>query len=542
MYGAKKLPKLPIGIQTFDEIIKDGYLYVDKTGYLVDLIDRGKVYFLSRPRRFGKSLTISTFEAIFSGRKELFRDLRAEEFLNRPDYRTYPVLRLDMSRVSTSGGARTVPDSAARITRESAAIHGIEIDESLSPADALRIFIGRLCAKAGPVAVLVDEYDKPVLDFIDRPDEAEYVRTVMRDFYAQIKSQDESVRFVFITGITKFSKMGVFSALNNLEDISMDAPYAAMLGYTESEMRGSFVDYIGRAARTTGRSAEDLVSEMRDYYDGFSFDGKSRLYNPFSTLLFFSKMEFRNYWFDSGTPSYIAKYMRDRNLTADQFRGMGVSRDFAASPGEIETATAASFLYQSGYLSLRPGEYDDFSLDYPNREVLISMSRLLTENILGSQDAAMISSSSFKRALSLGDVGRFVEEIDRLLSSIPYDDFSQSAEMTVRRRGLGMGGREWLYRSTILSFMIGMGLDVEAEPHTSGGRADLRVRFRDRVWIIEIKVAKRGEDAGVRADEAMSQILEKGYADRYDNAVLVGMAIDDERRGVAEYRTNRANG
>jgi hypothetical protein len=535
-----KPQKLPIGIQTFEEIIKEGYLYVDKTRFLIDLIDSGKVYFLSRPRRFGKSLTVSTFEAIFSGKKELFKGLAAEEFFERPGYEASPVIWLDMSKVVTDRGVQILDSSMLMQVASNADRMSVKLSElaTQNPAMALSELM-RLAAKnfGRSVAVLVDEYDKPILDFIDQPDKAEEARTTLRSFYTQIKSSDQDIRFVFITGITKFSKMGVFSAMNNLRDISMTNRYATMLGYTEDELVGNFGPHIEQAAKNLDVSPEKLLERMKNYYDGFSFDGNSRLYNPFSTLNFFDEAAFKNFWFESGTPSYIAKLMKDRHLPVEEFRGVEVGRDFAAYPGEIENADAVSFLYQSGYLSLRPGVADDYSLDYPNREVLSSMSSLLAENILGSRAEAENSRQSLRQCLMTGDANGVVEELNRLLASIPYDDYSRAAMDTVKRKRLGMNAGEWLFRSTILSYLIGMGLDVDAEPHSSAGRADIRIKFKERVWIIEIKVA-RGESTGKTADEAMKQIISKDYAARYRRATLLAIAIDDERRCITEYRVD----
>jgi hypothetical protein len=532
------LPKLPIGLQTFEEIIRERYLYVDKTQYLIDLIDEGKAYFLSRPRRFGKSLTISTLDAIFSGKKRLFKGLAAEKFFESPKYRTRPVIKLDISQVTTDEGVDVARNSLARIAREAAEPFGVETSDDMTPGDVLRTLIRKCAAKHGPAVILIDEYDKPILDFMHSPEDADAMRSVLRNFYIQIKSADEHIRFVFVTGITKFSKMGVFSGMNNLKDISMTDRCATMLGYTEDELLANFGPHIERAAKKFGVTIEYLVGRIKDYYDGFSFDGKNLLYNPFSTLNFFDEMEFKNYWFESGTPSYIAKFMLEKKLTTEEFRGVQVPRDFAASPGEIESATAMSFLYQSGYLSLRPGVSDDYSLDYPNREVLSAMSWLMTENIFASKEAAASSRQMLRKCLADGDADGVVEEFNRLLASIPYDDYSSAAHQTIKRMGLEMGAGEWLYRSTLLSYLIGNGLDVEAEPHSSAGRADLRINFRGRTWIIEIKVARGEAETKKSAGEAMAQIISRGYAERYDNAIALALAIDDERRRITVHGTS----
>jgi hypothetical protein len=538
MNKMNKLPKLPIGIQTFEEIRNENYLYVDKTKYLIDLIDAGKTYFLSRPRRFGKSLTVSTFDALFSGKRELFHGLYAEEFFQRPDYAIHPVVKLDMSRLAVKQGIDGIFPSITRQLKRNAERHGVELSEGL-PHDVFGELLVSIAKKKGAAVVLVDEYDKPILDLLDRPDESEKVRDILRDFYTQIKSEDESLRFVFMTGISKFSKMGVFSAMNNLKDISMKGEYATMLGYTEDEMSRYFKDYIEKTAVTMRKSQEEVVVQMRDYYDGFSFDGKTRLYNPFSTLNFFDDAMFKNYWFETGTPSFLAKYMKDRCLTVEQFRGIEASLNFASAPGEIEDATAASFLYQSGYLSLRPGRVLEYSLDYPNREVLVSMSSLLTANILGDRGAADASVSALRNALEKGDASGIVREFNRLLAKIPYDDYTASNKENFDIRYPGTNFGEWLYRSTLLSYLYGAELRVEAELHGHRGRADMVVECGGRVWVMELKVAKKGEDAGKLAEAALSQILEMGYAAPFENAESLGLAIDHERRRITEFRHER---
>ena len=532
------LPKLPIGIQTFEKIRSEGYIYVDKTRYLVNLIDSGTVYFLSRPRRFGKSLTVSTFEALFSGRRELFEGLSAESFFDRPGYKPHPVIRLDMSQTVTNRNLEDLLNSMTLQVLKNARHHSTKLSELAlkNPSTALSELMALVAEKEQkPVVVLVDEYDKPILDNMHDLEKAETAREILRNFYVQIKAADGHVRFVFITGISKFSKMGVFSAMNNLEDISMNDRYAAMLGYTEEELLSNFGPHIEEAAAKLGKSKDALITEMRDYYDGFSFDGKTMLYNPFSTLNFFKNPSFRNYWFESGTPSFIARYMKDRKLTVEQFRGFEVSRDFASFPGEIENATAAGFLYQSGYLSLRPGLIDDYSLDYPNHEVLSAMSALLTSNIL-DPDTAGASVTGLKAALFGNDAAIVVREFNRLLSKIPYEDYNASLREHFEMRNPRANFGEWLYRSTLLSYLYGAGLRVDAELHGHKGRPDIVAEFRGHTWVLELKVAKKGEDAGKLADTALAQIIEKGYADSFDNAVLLGLAIDDERRSITEYR------
>jgi hypothetical protein len=355
------------------------------------------------------------------------------------------------------------------------------------------------------------------------------MRRALHDIYIQVKGRDQQIHFAFLTGISKFSKVGVFSALNNLQDISMQERYAAMLGLTEEELLDNFGCYIDMIADKSKISKEELVGKIRDYYDGFSFDGESRLYNPFSTLCFLNDRKFQNYWFESGTPSFIARYMKDKKLTVEQFRGYEVPRDFAFTPGEIETATATSFLYQSGYLSLRPGVLNDFSLDYPNHEVLTAMSSLLTGNILGDGTELNDARNRLRESLVSGDAEGVRDEFNRLLAAIPYDDYAKAAASAVPRGG---DAREWIYRSTLLSYIYGMGLDVSAEIHGKKGRADMVVKFRGHIWVMELKMTKHYASAAECASVALDQIKEKGYADNFDEAMLMGIAIDDNERRI----------
>ena len=532
----KKRLKLPIGIQTFDEIRTEGYVYIDKTQYLVNLIDTGKIYFLARPRRFGKSLTISTFDALFSGKKELFKGLYAEEFLNRPDFKPSPVIRLDMSKVITNKGIEGVDESILQLTREVAN----RLDIKLSNTQLVGVLLGELISAAAKkhnqkVVILVDEYDKPYTDFVNDPGMAEKVRDELRNYYIRIKANDEYIRFTFITGISKFARFSVFSTLNTPSDISMMPKYAAICGYTEEEIIHYFPDYLDETADEMQISTPELIEKMRYYYNGFSFDDEAnvRLYNPYSTLSFFEKMKFSNFWMLSGKPKFIADYMKGRNLTVEEFRNFPVSRNFVENPGDMDDTPPEGFLYQSGYLTLRPGDIDDLSLDYPNTEVLNAMSELVTQNILQYKDE---SYSQCRTDLLTGLINKNKEKVigafNRLLASIPYDDFTAAAKQRISYKDYAMKPQEWLYRASILGFLQGCGVVITAEMHSNKGRADLVVSYKDNVWIIEIKVAWEGESASEKAEEAYRQIIDRNYAIPYPDAVCLGLGIDDLTRQI----------
>ena len=528
--------ELPAGIHTFETIRTDGCVYVDKTEYLVELIKRGKRYFLSRPRRFGKSLTVTTFNALFSGRKDLFKGLYAEEFLNSPEFMPRPVIRLDMSDITTNLGIDKMELSLKLHTSGVAQKLNVDIPENIPSGDMLTKLIVNTAKKYGTkVVVLIDEYDKPFTDFIDKPPMAEEVRTLLRNYYSRLKANEKYIHFIFITGIAKFTRMGVFSTLNNLIDISPMEKYGKICGLTEEEIVEYFPDYLEETAQKFKISTEELLERMRNYYNGFCFDieGKYRLYNPFSTLNFFTHQVFTNFWFESATPSMIAKYLKTQKLTVEQFRNFPVSQDFIFNSVEIEKALPENFLFQTGYLSLRKGEGEKLFLDYPNTEVLNSMSALVSENILQDND---YNKRKILHALSTGNYDLVKEALNVLLASIPYDDFVNAAKENILINDYKYPAHEWLYRSTIFAFLRGCNIVVYAEMHSNLGRADLVVIHEGKTWIIEIKVAYKGKKTKKKAKEALQQIIDKNYAKPYPNAICMGLVIDDRVGQITEFK------
>jgi hypothetical protein len=533
-----RLKKLPAGIQTFEEIITENYIYVDKTRILINLIESGKVYFFARPRRFGKSLTLTTLEAMFRGKKELFKGLYAEAWMNRPDFVKYPVIRLSMNAITTDMGMEILRNSIVLLLKEEARKLDVEIPDINVPGDLFQELIIRTSNKyEKKVVILIDEYDKPYIDFVDNPEMADKVREMLADFYVRVKANDEYTRFVLLTGISKFAKLGAPSNLNNLTDISMSDKYAALCGITRDELLQNFPEHIELTAEEMEITKDELVEKMEDIYGGFSFNSKVRLYNPYSTLRFFGDKSFENYWFDSETTAMIIKYLKNKNLTVEQFRNYPVSRDFVRSPGEMDSTPPEGFLYQGGFLTLREGMMDDFALDYPNREVLNSMSRLISGNLLSRNNddySKYYNDTTIALYTLSGD--RLIAVLNRLLASIPYDDYKQEAEDSIIYNAYTFSPKEWFYRATILTFFRGCGITTIAEMHTNKGRADLVLNYKGQIWIIEIKIAYKGESPAAKAEEASRQIFEKNYNKPYSNAICVGLAIDDSARQITEYR------
>jgi hypothetical protein len=531
----KQLKKLPAGIQTFEEIIKEGYIYVDKTRMLVNLVERGKVYFLARPRRFGKSLTLTTLEAMFQGKKELFKGLYAEQWIDRPEFKPSPVIRLSMNAVTTDSGIDALKESMSLRVKDAAELLDVQLVSSNLASDLFDDLIKKTAKKyQDKVVILIDEYDKPYIDFIDDPEMADKVREILSNFYVRVKANDEYTRFVLLTGISKFARMGGFSKLNNLTDISMHEDYVALCGITREELLANFPGHIAATAESMQITEEELVARMEDFYDGFSFTGTVRLYNPYSTLRFFEDRKFVNYWFDSGTSTMIAKYLKNKNLTVEQFRNLPVSDDFVRNPGEMDSTSPEGFLYQSGFLILREGTTNDYNFDYPNKEVLNAMSRLLSRKFLQTHYDEL--SNLVYIHLSNRNIQGLVRDLNALLSSIPYDDYTKALAQKIEIQGFTFPAQEWLYRSTIFTFMRGCGLVVQAEMHTNRGRADLVLNYRGNIFIIELKVAYEGESPQTKAAEAYTQIFEKNYDKPFQNPVCIGLAIDDEKRQITAYK------
>ncbi|MDR2578337.1 MAG: ATP-binding protein [Chitinispirillales bacterium] len=529
------MKKLPTGLQVFEHIRRDGALYVDKTDMIYNIVsDPRRQYFISRPRRFGKTLLCWTLNALFSGKRELFEGLA----ISKTDWawESYPIIHLDMSKVGTSEGVDGVRRSLAFQMKYIASEHEVSLDEEMGIGEMLTKTIIETSKKHGKHAVvIVDEYDKPFLDFFTDPVMAEEVRNILRDCYVQLKANEPHMRFLFMTGISKFTKAGVFSKLNNLNDLSLDRKFSTLFGYTQEELVDYFAEHLEAGAKDHGITVEELVTKLRNYYNGFSFDGIHKVYNPFSVLCFFQDYQLSNYWIQSGGTKVIADYMKSRHLTVEQFRNVPVTRDFANSPGDIDTSPPENFFYQAGYLTLRDPDVDSFTLDYPNTEVLNSMSLLVAQNIIQHGGAEFMDlRNPLMTALVSGKSERIIETINRLLASIPYDDYVGAAKQALSYSDVEITTQEWLYRSTILAFLRGCGILAFGEMHNNQGRSDLLVIHRNVPWIIEIKVARDG-DNDAKAEEAMAQINGRQYDAPYQSAKKLAIAIDDKTRQIEKW-------
>jgi hypothetical protein len=533
----------------FCEIREKKSPYVDKTSYLVELLSSATdTWFFARPRRFGKSLTVSTLETVFSGRKELFKGLAIEEALDDERFAPRPVISLDMSRVTTTCGAQGLKESLGRLTARSARLLGLEAPENLPPGELLSTVIKECALKFDRrPAILVDEYDTPLLSFLtSNREELPGAASEISEFYSGLKASRRLISFVFVTGITQLWFINHYSAFNNYTNISYNVDYGAMAGFTHEEITQYFADYIVDAAKSLNIRKKSLLEHLKSYYYGFCFDGQTLLYNPFSMLQFFFHKNFNNYWFNTGPSDVLARFLKNSFYTIEDFRGIPISGSYTADErsASINIEEPRSFLYQAGYLSLRPGPTrDNLRLDFPNREVLECMSRQILVRVFGSDAAVEDSARRFRDCLARRDPAGVVSELNRLISKVPYDDFGGVEWGYLVRVGQP---EEFLYRSCLRTYLFGVGVDFPAEEplrssrasrYGRSGRSGLVVKHQGQVWALELKICRDGESDQKAAKDALKQIVKKGQADGYENPVRLGIAIDNEERVIKAWES-----
>jgi hypothetical protein len=509
--------KLPIGLQSFAKLREDDHYYVDKTGLVIDLIESGSYYFLSRPRRFGKSLLLDTFKALFEGERSLFTGLAAE---TRWDWtRRHPVIRLDF-------GSGVLRDRAELDMRIHEILRDVQRDLGLADPVGYDTVSGRLAelirlahVKFGAtVVVLIDEYDKPILDNITDRETATAMREGLRNLYSVLKGADAHLKFVFITGVSKFSKVSLFSGLNNLFDITLEARWSALCGYTDDDLDTVF------APELPGLDRE----EIRRWYNGYNWLGTS-VYNPFDLLLLFRTRVFRPYWFETGTPTFLVKMLTDRHwFTPDLTRT--VATETLLSAFDVDMIETEALLFQAGYLTIDsvwaiPGRRE-FTLKYPNKEVQASLNDSLLRVLTGGAKYSEPQVSRLYRLLQAGDVAGLRGLFHAFFASIPHDWY----------RNNDIAKYEGYYASVFYSHFAALGLDIRVEDTTNHGRIDMAVEFGGVVWIFEFKVVELEPEG-----KALVQIKDKGYADKYrgrgEPIHLVGVEFSRDSRNIVGFDT-----
>ncbi|MEB3237432.1 MAG: ATP-binding protein [Candidatus Sericytochromatia bacterium] len=512
--GGMSRSKLPIGIQTFREIREEGAYYVDKTGLAVDLVGAGKTVFLSRPRRFGKSLFVDTLKELFEGNRDLFSGLAAED---RWDWSVrYPVIRIDFASMDI----RTPEDLVAGVEDQLLPL------ESRVPGHVPRGQMGRrlrhliqaLRAHAGQrVVVLVDEYDKPILDQLERPELAREMREALRGLFGVLKGADADLKFVFLTGVSKFSKVSLFSGLNQLRDITLEPRWSALCGYTQHDLETVFAPEL---------EGVDLEA-VRLWYNGYNWGGTA-VYNPFDVLLFLESRQFRPYWFETGTPTFLVDLLARRGFFTPDLVARRARAEIL-SAFDVENIEPEALLWQTGYLTIHDtreiatGSWL-YTLGYPNREVEASLNLSLLPALGQTQGVASDLTVQLTESLLAGDSDALQAATRRLFASIPHDWM----------RNNPFARFEGYYASVFYSHLAALGLDLRVEDATNRGRIDLTLRVPGRVYVFEFKVVD-GQPEG----KAMAQIRAKGYGDKYKqsgtNVMLVAIEFSRVERNVVAF-------
>ena len=515
---------LPVGVQTFREVRESGGFYVDKTGFAARMIAGGKCYFLSRPRRFGKSVFTDTLKELFEGNEELFRGLSIHSGW---DWSVpHPVVRLDFS----SGDGYADPDGLRvelveqlGMLEDAAGVESGTGDGAGngSLSGRLRRLIIELHRRSGRrVVVLVDEYDRPILDALREPETAKANRDLLRGVYSSVKFADAHIKFVFLTGVSKFSKVSLFSGLNNLEDITMDPAYSSICGFTEADLDGVFFDEL-----------EGLDRDMiRQWYNGYSWLGTEKVYNPYCVLRLLRTREFKAHWFETGSPKFLVDTLIERGTPTPQL-SQTIASERLLSAFDVDHISTEALLFQTGYLTItgteQHGSRTLYRLDYPNLEVRESLNEVLLEELVGPDAFRTAATSNLPGVLHEGDTQALRELFEGFFSAIPHQWHSSSKTAA---------HYESYYATVFYSHFEALSVDVRTEDTTSKGRIDMTAITPAHIWIFEFKIAENSPPGS-----AMTQILDRGYADKYRNKgvpiILAAIDFSRETRNITNFET-----
>ena len=515
---SKRLKRLPVGIQTFEKIRENDMLYIDKTEYIWNMIHLSNYIFLSRPRRFGKSLLVSTLQAYFEGRKDLFKGLFIETV--EKEWTEFPVLIFSMA-----SGKHMEKDQLERYLgnrlAEYEGKYGIT-NPATDNNDRFTALIQAAYEKTGKkVVILIDEYDAPLLDVVHEEKMLPVLRNVMRNFYSPLKASDPYLQFVFLTGITKFSQLSIFSELNNLMNISMDEEYAAVCGITKEEMMTQAYDYIERLANANKWTNEETVRQLAKQYDGYHFTWPSPdIFNPFSLLNAFARNRINNYWFSSGTPTYLIEMLRKFDVVPADISNMeALASDFDAPTENMASITP--LLYQSGYVTIK--DYDStsllYTLDIPNTEIRVGlMDSLLPNYVSMRKEAGNTTIAKMYLALLNDNLDEMFSLLQAYLLTVPYCDNANS---------------EGHYQQLLYVIFSLFGRYVDVEVHTPTGRVDIVMKTAKTLYLFELKL-------NMSTQAAMKQIDLKDYASKFALSglpvVKVGINFDPERRTIGDWK------
>ncbi|MDE6562241.1 MAG: ATP-binding protein [Muribaculaceae bacterium] len=511
----EKTVKYPIGIQTFSEIIEDGYIYIDKTRYIKKLKDSGKFYFLSRPRRFGKSLLLSTMEAYFEGKRDLFKGLYIYD--EESDWTSYPVLMFSFNTMEASS-MDSLSIFLNTVFSRYERIYGKDPDAVALPQRFESLLLNAYGKTGRKVVVLIDEYDAPLLNTLDRPELNEHYRQILKPIFSVLKSFDRYIEFAFVTGVSRFSHTSLFSGANNLKDITLEDKFAGICGITEEELKEYLPTSIREFAQKQKISEEDAFLMLKENYDGYHFSEESPdIYNPYSLLNALDSRRIDDFWFKSGTPSYLIGVMKRDNFFLPDLdcietlaSGLSVKESYLNNP--------VALLFETGYLTIKSfeDEMNLYTLGLPNKEVAESFSKALMPIYSGYMDQECEDLLvKMRRAVVNGDAERFMEVLQTFLEGNPYGNTE-------------MAKRESYFKNNIYIIFRALGFLPRAEEQTCRGRMDVMLRTRRFIYIFELKT-----DGSV--SKAIDQIEDKGYADPYRHSDKTVIRI------AANYSTGRNN-
>jgi hypothetical protein len=511
--------KLPIGLQNLREMRTQGYVYVDKTAHVARLVEEGKYYFLARPRRFGKSLLVDTLAEAFAGSRELFEGLYLEQHWDWSQ--TYPVLRFDFSEGVLSDRAlldATLLDQL-RLNHQR---YGLAWEEAPVHLALARLVRNLRQAVGQPVVLLIDEYDKPILDHLRDPELARAMREGLRNFYSVIKSLDPHLKFVLLTGVSKFSKVSLFSGLNNLKDVTLDSRTATLCGYTHAELIDAFAEHL---------EGVDLA-EVKRWYNGYNFLGEP-VYNPFDILLYLDSRKFRPYWFETGTPTFLVELLAKRGFFTPNLVRLRTGLELL-STFDVDYIATEALLFQTGYLTIQKVEepirgHWVYTLGYPNHEVETSLNASLLSVYTADPSQSFAHRLRLLDLLLADDLDGLKDLLHALFASIPHQWYDNNPICRY----------EGYYASVFYSHFAALGLDIVLEDATHQGRIDMTVKVQDRVYLFEFKVVESAPEG-----RALQQLKDKGYAEKYRATggpiYLIGVEFSRARRNLTGFAWERA--
>ncbi|MDZ7879451.1 MAG: AAA family ATPase [Saprospiraceae bacterium] len=512
------MKKLPISVQTFKKMREEGYIYVDKTALIHTILENNTSCFLSRPRRFGKSLLVNTFKELFLGNEKLFQGLW---IYDKWDWsQSYPVIHLSFDSMDYQGLG--LDKAISYELKKYAKKYGVELSTENYKTQFKELLIG-LYEKEGKIVLLIDEYDKPIIDYLEKGElaQAQKNQKIMKGFYSVLKNSEDYLRFFFITGVSKFSKVSIFSDLNHVDDLTLDKRYTTVAGYTQQELEFYFEEYIQKVMHSLEMTREDLLESMRIWYDGFSWDGINKLYNPYGIIHFLQKESFKNFWFSSGMPTFLYKIMRE-NMVFDVENTL--INGLELEKYDIENLSLVPLFFQTGYLTVKSIDRrtDDMVLDYPNKEVRESLYCFMIDSLAKNTQRrdANITNKDLLKAFQDADLDRIKKLINSLLAGLPYEAFNKKSE--------------GLYHGLIHLIFQLLSMYIKSEVHSSHGRADSVVETGTHVFIFEFKFNKT-------AAEGLQQIKDKKYADKYraSKKTLIGIGVNfvSEDKEINEWIT-----